>query len=569
MRRKTRVVYVGDIGIGGNHPIRIQSMSNTNTNDIEKSCDQIMRLSDIGCEIVRLTTQGIKEAKNLEIIKNFLLKKGYTIPLVADVHFFPPAGILAADFVEKIRINPGNFVEGKRKLSQEEFERRLYEKMTPLLDKCKKYKRSLRIGVNHGSLSLRILERYGNTIEGMVESALEYASHCVDNDFFDIIFSMKSSNVKIMIRSYLLLKKELEKKGWDFPFHLGVTEAGFGLDGRVKSSVGIGSLLLAGIGDTIRVSLTEDPANEIKPCQKLISLRESYEKENLINSNIHLDMNVSSPAKVFISSENRHFLDKISSNVQNDIEGSITKDLLTTYQNGKIKDKMPIYKLDKIQKAPIVPYAIILSSKDNIYWEKLKQLNPEYILYDFLRTQKKQAIFFQNYLKENSIKAPLIYRFSYEGDLYDIATICGAEIGSLLYSQIGDGIIINIPYNENEKATLIFSLLQASQRKITSVEFISCPGCGRTLYNIQEVAKKIKAKTSHLKGIKIAVMGCVVNGLGEMADADFGYIGTGKGKVNLYVNQECIEKDISEDLALDKLIFLIKSKGKWIEPTTK
>ena len=562
LRRKTRVVYVGDIAVGGDNPIRIQSMTNTDTNDIEKSSSQIMQLADAGCEIVRLTTQGIKEAQSLESIKNVLLKKGYTIPLVADVHFFPPAGILAADFVEKIRINPGNYVEGRRKVTQEDFERLMQEKMTPLLNKCKKYKRSLRIGVNHGSLSERIMEKHGNTIEGMVVSALEYTQFCVDSDFHDIIFSMKSSNVKIMIQSYLLLKEELEKRDWNFPFHLGVTEAGFGMEARAKSSVGIGSLLLAGIGDTIRVSLTEDPVNEIEPCKKIISLTEDYEKQNLIDPNINLNMNFSSQVKVFISSKDLHFLDKLPTNLKSEIDGIISKEKIITFE-----EETPIFALDEIQPSK-TPYAVSLSSKDNIYWEKLKSLTPNYIVYNFKRPEKKQAVFFQQYLRENKINAPLIFRFSYDGSVDDIATTSGAEIGSMLCNQIGDGIVLDIPAKEKEKVELTFSLLQASQRKITRVEFISCPGCGRTLYNLQEVAQKVKEKTSHLKGIKIAVMGCVVNGPGEMADADFGYIGAGKGKVNLYVNQLCVEKNISEDIALDRLIQLIKEKGKWIEAVT-
>ena len=553
LRRKTRIVHVGDVAVGGDNPIRIQSMTNTDTNDVEKSSLQIMQLADAGCEIVRLTTQGIKEAQSLEAIKNILLKKGYNIPLVADVHFFPPAGILAADFVEKVRINPGNYVEGRRKVTQEDFERLMQEKMMPLLDKCKKYKRSLRIGVNHGSLSQRIMERYGNTVEGMVASAIEYTQFCVDNDFFEIIFSMKSSNVKIMMQSYLLLKEELEKRAWNFPFHLGVTEAGFGYDGRAKSSVGIGSLLLAGIGDTIRVSLTEDPVNEIEPCKKLIELTESYEEQDLIDPEINFDMNLSKPIKVFISAKESKFLDKIPANMKSEIDEIITPDKET-----------PIDQLDTKTTADQI-FAVTLSSKDNIYWKKIKDVNAKYIIYDFNRSEKKQALLFQQYLKDNSIEIPLVFRFTYSDNLEDIATIAGAEIGSLLCSQIGDGIVLDIPASEKEKADLTFSLLQASQRRITKVEFISCPGCGRTLYNLQEIAQKVKEKTSHLKGIKIAVMGCVVNGPGEMADADFGYIGAGKGKVNLYVNQECVEKDISEDIALDRLIQLIKEKGEWIE----
>ena len=451
----TRSVKVGKIEIGGSNPIRTQSMLTTSVLDTNAALTQTLKLVDAGCELVRITIPGIQEALAVEKLKNQLLQKGLDIPLIADIHFFPKAALMVADFVEKVRVNPGNYLDKRATFQtrlytdeqyQEEIEH-LEEGFLPLLEKLKKQKKSLRLGVNHGSLSDRILSRYGNTVKGMIISAFEYAEVCRKYNFHDFLFSMKSSDPLIMLTAYRQTAKAMQEQGWDYPLHLGVTEAGEGEDGRVKSAVGIGALLLEGIGDTIRVSLTEEPEKEIRPAKLLVDYVDYVQKQ-----------------KVSLSEASLKF------------------------------------------------------------------------------TGDKEKI---------TMEASAAYGYLYSKGLLKI-------------KKEEEGIKINTDdLTGQEKTDLELSILQALKIKRSKAEFISCPGCGRTQFDIQSVTKKVKAKMSHLKSLKIAVMGCIVNGPGEMADADFGIIGSGKGKVDLYLQKKCIERGIDLLEAEEKLIKLIKKSGKW------
>ncbi len=540
-RFKTRVVNVGHIGIGGNNPIRIQSMTTTDTLNIDLTTEQIIRLADQGCEIARVTVQGLKQALAVEKIKNSLLKKGYKIPLVADIHFFPDAALLVCEFADKVRINPGNYIKENPKV---EFLSSLEEGFLPLIEKCQKLKKALRIGVNHGSLSERILNLYGNTSLGMVVSALEYADICQKYNFNDLVFSMKASNPIIMIEAYRLLVKKMTEKNMDYPLHLGVTEAGDEEDGIVKSAIGIGSLLLDGIGDTIRVSLTADPEKEINPAKKLSQLFEFYQKEKSESLPQFLDKK-----KTFAFLEN-NTLENLSSH----IDGVVNDKKLSAFE----KKDIPI--LD----APCKSSSFILQvNEQDPDFEFINKQRPSFI---FL-TAKKGRIQKARRLKKSTqnLDIPLIALFEYAGSYQDITIKASAEIGSLLLDNVIDGFCIKAKLSVKEKQDLTLSILQACRKKFVKTEFISCPGCGRTLYNLQETMKSVKNKTSHLPGLKIAIMGCIVNGPGEMADADFGVVGSAPGKVDLFLGKNCIEKNIDCSKAPDKLIELLKKEGKWVE----
>lgn len=626
-RWKTREVMVGKVGVGGNNPIRIQSMTTSNTRDVEATIDQIIRLADAGCEIVRVTVQGMKEADACEWIKNGLVQRGYTIPLVADIHFFPPAAMRVVDFVDKVRVNPGNYVDRRASFKTIEYDEasyakeieRIEEKFTPLVEKCKSLKRSMRIGTNHGSLSDRIMNRYGDTPQGMVESALEFARVCRKNDYHDFMFSMKSSNPQVMILAYRLLVAEMRALGWDYPLHLGVTEAGEGEDGRVKSAMGIGSLLLDGIGETIRVSLTEDPWHEIDPCQRLIALAAEYEKKQgmppfeeayrdiekierrLVNlpRNISLhrdgsvligvnksdiedgnfykklgcDIQLGLP-KLKRASADCIVLDKeINSNVpvlknlqemgmsvfsQNSIESTVKLTSLL-----ELKENSP--NLDKLALAPS-SLAIMIKNECSIEWEKLLEAQPELIVLAPEDNRLHYCRQFFNWLQTQKLQTPVILHFNYNCTQEDLIIQSATELGALLCDGQGDGIWIKGPYEIDFLRNLSFTILQSARMRTFKTEFISCPSCGRTLFDLQDVSKRIRARTSHLPGVKIAIMGCIVNGPGEMADADFGYVGSKPGKIDLYLGKNCVEKDIDFADADDCLIELIKKQGRWIDP---
>ncbi|MCP5469797.1 MAG: (E)-4-hydroxy-3-methylbut-2-enyl-diphosphate synthase [Chlamydiales bacterium] len=510
---QTREVMVGNVGVGGKNPIRIQSMTTSDTRDAQATADQIIKLAGVGCEIVRVTVQGMKEADACEEIKNILVKRGCSIPLVADIHFYPPAAMRVADFADKVRVNPGNYVDRRASFKVIEYDdfsysaelERLEEKFAPLVEKCKRLKRAIRIGTNHGSLSDRIMNRYGDTAAGMVESALEFTRVCRKLDFHDIIYSMKASNTHVMIEAYRLLVEKMRELGWDYPMHLGVTEAGEGEDGRVKSAIGIGSLLLDGIGDTIRVSLTEDPWCEIPPCKELAQFKRE-------------------PKHPIPYYPKRHVV----------IPEPMHRDGTVIGEDCSLED---------------LNYKTF--TDDPATWDP----SAEVILFKSKEHEGRPLL---KWLHENNVTAPVILNFSY--DEKDPTIRAAAEIGSLLCDGLGEGIALDAP------SSLAFSILQGSRMRSSKTEFISCPGCGRTLFELQSVAARIREKTSHLPGVKIAIMGCIVNGPGEMADADFGYVGSRPGMIDLYVGKKCIQKNIPMADADKKLVALIKEHGRWVEP---
>lgn len=633
-RRKTREVLVGNVGVGGDNPVRIQSMTTSNTRDVDATVDQIIRLADAGCEIVRVTVQGMKEADACEGIKNILLQKGYQIPVVADIHFFPPAALRVVDFVDKVRVNPGNFVDKRASFKTIEYDdnsyakeiERIEEKFTPLVAKCKQLKRAMRIGTNHGSLSDRILNRYGDTPQGMVESALEFARVCRQNDYHDFMFSMKSSNPQVMILAYRLLVAEMVKLGWDYPLHLGVTEAGEGEDGRIKSAMGIGSLLLDGIGDTIRVSLTEDAWNEIDPCKRLINFAKSYEgtgvdpfeeKHRHIESisrrpvilpktmALHRDGTVIVPARPE-ELEAADFYKKLGCDVQlgqPKIKISSADCILINEKPAtakiaqKLKDltqvgisvlstqatdsEIPVISLTEAKQryshrsnierfsltpSPLKPEVVIIRNERPDDWEILEDLKPTLLFLSPSTNRLHYSRQFFDWLQTKNIQIPVILAFSYECSKEELVIQSAAEYGALLCDGLGDGICIQAPFEVEFLRNLSFNILQAARMRTSKTDFISCPSCGRTLFDLQEVSKRIRSRTAHLPGVKIAIMGCIVNGPGEMADADFGYVGSKPGMIDLYIGKECVEKNINFADADDRLIDLIKKHGRWVEP---
>lgn len=609
---QTREVMVGKVGVGGANPVRIQSMTTSNTRDVEATAEQIIRLADIGCEIARVTVQGNKEAEACEGIKNLLVKRGYDIPLVADIHFYPPAAMQVVDFVEKVRVNPGNFADRRASFKTivydeasyaEELER-IEEKFAPLVEKCKKRGCAMRIGTNHGSLSDRIMNYYGDTPRGMVESAFEYTRVARKLGYHDIIFSMKASNPLVMVEAYRLLVREMIAEGWDYPLHLGVTEAGEGEDGRVKSSVGIGSLLLDGIGDTIRVSLTEDPWEEIAPCKQLVDFAAGYRKKRTVffagqreekrkieidsGSFLHKDGTVVLPVSLE-ELTNEAFLTQIGAKVQlgraekiagtadaiyieqipeEEIYLKVVRRLLDA-KIGVITRSIGIagttllVDLSSLEKAPEAErYVIAVGAADDL--AKIDRFSPVAVFFSAEGDRLEEARAF--FAAMRARKVPALLFFSYKEAYDDLVIASGAECGALLSDGLGDGVCLRSSCAIGERLSLSFGLLQACRMRSSKTEFISCPGCGRTLFNLQEVSARIRARTSHLPGVKIAIMGCIVNGPGEMADADFGYVGSRPGKVDLYIGKECVERNIEFDEADDRLVELIKDHGRWVEP---
>ncbi|MEZ5314764.1 MAG: (E)-4-hydroxy-3-methylbut-2-enyl-diphosphate synthase [Chlamydiales bacterium] len=595
-RRRTREVMVGNQGVGGTNRIKIQSMTTTDTADVQATIEQIFSLVDVGCEIVRVTVQGKKEALACESIKNGLIQKGYTVPLVADIHFYPPAALLVADFVDKIRINPGNFVDKRASFKIMTYDESTYaseikkieEKFSPLVEKCKRLKKAIRIGTNHGSLSDRIMNRYGDTPIGMVESAFEFTRICRQLDFHDIIFSMKSSNTRVMIEAYRLLVQKLDELGWDYPIHLGVTEAGAGEDGRVKSAIGIGSLLLDGIGDTIRVSLTEGPCHEIDPCKRIIAFShakislyspEIRENSLLVKDKSHELTSFSPPSRLgrvkippplhpngsvilTVSEEEveeSRFYQEIGCTVQ---LGHPVKTLRSV--DGLIVD-FDHPKLKKVEEAGIAilrnPYIVEKN------WEKILVDQPDVLFFSPTSDYLYHTRCFFDWLTLHHLNMPVILKFHYPCNQEDLVIQASAECGSLLCDHLGEGICLTGSASLHALRSLSFSILQGARMRHSKAEFISCPSCGRTLFDLEEVASRIRCHTQHLVGVKIAIMGCIVNGPGEMADADFGYVGSRPGKIDLYVGKECVKKNIDMSEADDRLIELIKEHGRWIEPS--
>jgi len=621
LRFPSREVMVGNVGIGGNNPIRIQSMTTTPTQDVQATIEQVMKLADSGCEIARITVQGKKEAFACEGIKNGLIKRGYLIPLVADIHFYPPAAMTVVDFVDKIRVNPGNFVDRRASFREIEYSDETYlkelekieKKFAPLIEKCKSLKKALRIGTNHGSLSDRIMNRYGDTSYGMVESALEFARVCRRYDFHDFVFSMKSSNTHVMIEAYRLLTATMYENNWDYPLHLGVTEAGEGEDGRVKSAIGIGSLLLDGLGDTLRVSLTEDPWHELDPCLRLVEMAEKYQKIGAQTSVVipaskadkigreksakPIFMNKQSSVVLSVSEEEieaETFFETLGCSYK---DGVITKTIMSVdavVVISTIVGPAAVEKLNVLQKANIgviSPFAYgnipggmpLLSSEDGFRfegescavaiqsddpneWAEMLALQPSLIIFaptsDFFHVTRN----FFHCLSLHSVDIPVILSYARDLSEKDLVIEASAVCGALLCDGFGNGLHIQSKYGTNFDRKLSLNILQGSRKRISKTEFMSCPGCGRTLFNLQTVAKRIRDRTEHLSGVKIAIMGCIVNGPGEMADADFGYVGSNPGKIDLYVGKDRVEKNIDFEEADDRLVALIKAHDRWQEP---
>lgn len=616
----TREVKIGITAIGGKNPIRIQSMTTTDTMDTEGSVEQSIRMIDAGCELVRLTAPSKKEAENLSIIKKELAKRGYNAPLVADIHFTPNAAEIAAKLVEKVRVNPGNYADKKKfeeiDYTEESYQaelRRIEEKFTPLVLLCKEHGTAMRIGTNHGSLSDRILSRYGDTPEGMVQSAMEFIHICRKNDYHDLIISMKASNTLVMVQAYRLLVKTMKEQGMNYPLHLGVTEAGDGEDGRIKSAVGIGALLEDGLGDTIRVSLTEDPEFEIPVAQKLVQkfeekpdyklnysskIKLDYFQHNKRITNALLNIGGSNTSIVFsdlskkenIVSTNffgfgysySEQLDKWNifdqaadyvylgdQTIDFEIPGTLRLvQNFSTWKNHQRTDAYPLCTLEEYRR--YMPTGIVFLVIDLDEEVRVSELPTTEIVY-VIQTKNKQKTQlirkFQYELAESNNQTPVILKLNYElEELEMLQLYASSDAGVHFIDGFADGLWITAPRSLVDLNSLSFGILQATRTRISKTEYISCPSCGRTLFDLQETTAKIRERTSHLKGIKIGIMGCIVNGPGEMADADYGYVGTGPGKITLYKEKTVVKKNVSEEEAVDALIDLIRENGDWIEP---
>lgn len=593
-RRKTNEVKVGRIKIGGKNKVCIQTMTNTPTSDITATALQVIKTYSAGAGIVRITAPGMRDVNHIKEIKEYILREGYDIPLVADIHFNQKIAFEAAKIVEKVRINPGNFADNKRfeqlSYSNEDYQHeldRVKQAFLPLLKICRENNTSLRIGTNHGSLSDRIMSRFGDTPEGMAESAMEFLRFCKEANFNQVIISMKASNTRIMVHATRLLIHKMALENLSFPVHLGVTEAGEGEDGRIKSAVGIGALLADGIGDTIRVSLTEPPENEIPVAKKLTkyfsefsnheyiedfgdspinfyeySRRQSNEILNIGGNNIPV---VIAQAISDDKSEPNadYYYDAKSGkiNFKSDLQNGNQNDFHYIRYNHKINTEKPETEFVKLLCKEITQAALreIKLWKNKILLLESTNINKHA---DF-----RAAIF---RLMNAGIQLPVIVKnIYYESDVEDFQIKSSADLGGIFIDGLADGIWLE---NEGEIAqkdiiSTAFGILQATRMRMEKPDYISCPSCGRTLFDLQETTKKIRNKTLHLKGLKIGIMGCIVNGLGEMADADYGYIGAGIGKVNLYYNKELIKRGIPEDNAVEELVNLIKEKGDWEEPT--
>ena len=606
-RRQSSETRIGNTPLGGQNPIRIQSMTNTNTNDTENSVEQVIRIVEAGGDYVRLTAQGVREADNLKNIKEEVLKRGFTTPLIADIHFNPRAAFAAAQVVEKVRINPGNFVD--RAKSFETFEytdeeyaqeiEKIKAKLIPLLDICKERKTAIRIGVNHGSLSDRIMSRYGDTPEGMVESCMEFLRICIAENFRDIVISMKTSNTIVMTQSVKMLIARLNEEGLNFPLHLGVTEAGDGEDGRIKSSVGIGSLLADGIGDTIRVSLSEDPEFEIPVARKLVSYVNEREGHPHIDAEVYVNYSPLSTDRRETYSVENIGADKLPVVISDRSKGDFTFDPHFMpdyiYLGKNLSEKAPkaipsIVDFD-VWNGDVNSYPLfvkgnfekIAESQASLNFleieyseltpDVLKLLSSNQTIVLIMKTNHQNGVgehrAIVHMLLNNGCETPVIIKRSYrENEEEDIQIKASVDLGTILLDGFGNGVLIEnegaIPQKNIDKYS--FGILQAARVRTSKTEYISCPSCGRTLFDLQSTVARVKQATSHLKHLKIGVMGCIVNGPGEMADADYGYVGAEKGKITLYKRKECIEKNILSEEAVERLVQLIKNNGDWVEP---
>ena len=645
-RYKTREVFIGNVPLGGNNPIRIQSMTTTDTMNTIATVEQTIRMVDAGCEYVRITAPSINEAKNLEVIKKELRSRGYNVPLIADIHFTPNAAEMAARIVEKVRVNPGNYVDKKKfdliEYTDAEYQEeivRIREKFTPLVKICKEYGTAMRIGTNHGSLSDRIMSRYGDTPLGMVESALEFLRICEDENYHNIVLSMKASNPQVMVQAYRLLINKMEAEGMNYPLHLGVTEAGGGEDGRIKSALGIGALLEDGIGDTIRVSLTEDPEFEAPVAIAIANRYKGRENQKPIKS---ID---ESPIDPF-NYNKRKTVEVLS------IGGSNVPRVVADYSQRKISSQKDLVDIGYTYDEPSDKWNLSDIAADLIYlgknilsfdcpnglnaiydyetWNDFKNSYNSYPIFttkEFVEANKKSNQL--NFIKLNiddftqlfldkvkndrtivlvletdnlagmteqrraffdllnsKVLNPVIIKRDYSSITFEnLQLYCSTDLGALLIDGFGDGVWISLEELKSEYARtyvksfinksetkeksvnrLLFNILQAARQRISKTEYIACPSCGRTLFDLQETTEMIRKRTEHLKGVKIAIMGCIVNGPGEMADADYGYVGSGVDKITLYREKNIVRRNISANNAVNELIELIKEDGNWVEP---
>ena len=661
----TREVTIGHIPMGANNPIRIQSMTTTDTMDTIGTVEQTIRMVDAGCEYVRITAPSVKEAKNLALIKKELMVRGYNVPLIADIHFTPNAAEEAARIVEKVRINPGNYADKKRfenfEYTDTEYNaelERIYKKFSPLVKVCKEYGTAMRIGTNHGSLSDRIMSHYGDTPQGMVESAMEFMRMCEDLNYYNLVISMKSSNPQVMVQAYRLLVETMVKEGMNYPLHLGVTEAGDGEDGRIKSAVGIGALLEDGLGDTIRVSLTEDPEFEAPVA---ISLADRYKGRELaiigsklsdITKELSVDSYQLSDKKKQQTTDNRQqttgthnpyeYQKRHTSELNTFIGGHQVPRVVIDISKKNLKDPAILSEVGYLYSALLDKYNMAEQSTDFVYLAdelpsfsfpgNLKQLynystwkllgdksncHPFYSLEEFISSkehdpalnlvsisnqdvdsdlfkeliidntlvfvlethaicglQDQRNVFFK--LLNRGLKIPVIIKRKYSltdqsatilPNDTDFQLYAATDLGGLLLDGFGDGVWADA--SDISSKTILstsFGILQATRSRISKTEYISCPSCGRTLFDLQITTQMIRSRTDHLKGLKIGIMGCIVNGPGEMADADYGYVGTGPGKITLYRGKEVVKKNVNTENALDELIGIIRGDGNWVDP---
>lgn len=628
-RFKTREVKIGDVPLGGNNPIRIQSMTTTDTMNTIATVEQTIRMVDAGCEYVRITAPSVNDAQNLLEIKKELKKRGCNVPLIADIHFTPNAAELAARIVEKVRVNPGNYADKKRfkkiDFTENEYQaelERIRERFTPLVKICKEYGTAMRIGTNHGSLSDRIMSRYGDTPLGMVESALEFLRICEDLNYHDIVLSMKASNTRVMVQAYRLLVRKMTEAGMNYPLHLGVTEAGDGEDGRVKSAVGIGTLLEDGLGDTIRVSLTEDPEHESPVAIRLAdryknrsghkdippivnvpvdpftyNKRKCFSLEGLGGDNVprvfadYSNLEIKSPKDLEAigysynpQSDKWNLKDAAADFIylgSRTIPFELPLNLMGVYDYSfwrKRRSGYPLFTFEEYSCAgeKSSELNLVLTDINNI--DKLEALKEDKTAVIVLVTEnlhgmaEQRRIIFE--MINRGVNNPVIIKRSY-GDLdqENFMLYSSTDFGALLIDGMGEGVWADVRLHgmkaaeEKESVNrILFGILQASRLRISRTEYIACPSCGRTLFDLQEVTHQIRKRTGHLKGVKIGIMGCIVNGPGEMADADYGYVGSGVGKITLYRGQTIVKRSIDSALAVDALIELIKEDNRWENP---
>jgi (E)-4-hydroxy-3-methylbut-2-enyl-diphosphate synthase len=660
----TREVTIGDVPMGGSNPIRIQSMTTTNTLDTVGTVEQSIRMIEAGCEYIRITAPSIKEAQNLAEIKKQLRVRGYNAPLVADIHFTPNAAEVAARIVEKVRVNPGNYADRKRfdeiDYTDAEYQgelERIYQKFSPLVKICKEYGTAMRIGTNHGSLSDRIMSRYGDTPRGMVESAMEFIRICENLHYYNLVVSMKSSNPQVMVQAYRMLVETMVAEGMNYPLHLGVTEAGDGEDGRIKSAVGIGTLLEDGLGDTVRVSLTEEPELEAPVAIALVKRYTSRAqvvdfktiKQTLEPNRLNTSSAISGSTEIEPTHDPYNYERRQTYEANAFIGGHMVPRVVIDISKKNLKDPSVLNEAGYVYSPMLDKYNMAEQSVDFVYMAdvlpsftlpgNLKQLynystwlqlankansHPVFTLTEYTNANQRcaslnlveieladldtdafgsipldhtlvfvlkttavhgmaeqRSVFFR--LEQLGIDVPVIIKRTYAADLFQMEQAGNAtsdeepfsklqlyaatDLGALLVDGFGDGIWIDAPSMPmNVITSTAFGILQATRSRISKTEYISCPSCGRTLFDLQETTQMIRSRTSHLKGLKIGIMGCIVNGPGEMADADYGYVGAGPDKITLYRGKEVVQKNVSARQALDELINIIKDDGNWIEP---